>query len=164
MRYCGSPLAYSFSEADQHKGSWLVDLDADGQVTTEFVDAPVPRPLARLRGTLDDAADRSPPAGTPRQRGCRPTLTDTERPAQAKPRLERRFPHLLSVNFEPEGASRGPAARRPHRRRAQRPRRSPSTSCVTCAAGRPTTAESQLLLDACDACGHDPDADLVVHA
>ncbi len=113
VRYSGSPLAYSFSEADQHKGSWLVDLDADGQVATEFVDAPVPRPLARLRGTLDDAADRSRATWTPRQRGCRSSLTDTERPAQAKPRLERRFPHLLSVDFEPEGASavRLPAAR-----------------------------------------------------
>ena len=26
VRYSGSPLAYSFSEADQRKGSWLVDL------------------------------------------------------------------------------------------------------------------------------------------
>ena len=30
VRYSGSPLAYSFSEADQRKGSWLVDLGADG--------------------------------------------------------------------------------------------------------------------------------------
>ncbi len=73
VRYSGSPLAYSFSEADQRKGSWLVDLDADGLVTTEFVDAPVPRPLARLRGTLDDAAHRSPPCATPRAPGCRPS-------------------------------------------------------------------------------------------
>ena len=30
VRYSGSPLAYSFSEADQRKGSWLVDLGAAG--------------------------------------------------------------------------------------------------------------------------------------
>jgi hypothetical protein len=35
---------------------------------------------------------------------------------------------------------------------------------VTCAAGPADAAESQLLLDACDACGHDPDADRVVTA
>src|SRR5690348_14833624 len=29
VQYSGSPLAYSFSEATQHKGSWLVDLGAD---------------------------------------------------------------------------------------------------------------------------------------
>src|SRR4051812_5961702 len=30
VRYSGSPLAYSFSEAGQVKGSWLVELDAGG--------------------------------------------------------------------------------------------------------------------------------------
>ena len=30
VRYSGSPIAYSFSEAGHVKGSWLVDLDADG--------------------------------------------------------------------------------------------------------------------------------------
>ncbi len=30
VRYSGSPLAYSFSEAGQVKGSWLVDLGPDG--------------------------------------------------------------------------------------------------------------------------------------
>ena len=54
LRYSGSPLAYSFSEADQAKGSWLVDLDASGFSSATWVDAPVPRRLARLSGTLDE--------------------------------------------------------------------------------------------------------------
>ena len=58
VRYSGSPLAYSFSEAEHRKGAWLVDLDARGGVAAEFVDAPVPRPLARLRGDLDDLLRR----------------------------------------------------------------------------------------------------------
>src|SRR3954466_2454983 len=48
VRYSGSPLAYSFSEADHRKSMWLVDLAADGSVTAERVDCPVPRPLARI--------------------------------------------------------------------------------------------------------------------
>ncbi|HET9422204.1 MAG TPA: exonuclease subunit SbcD, partial [Nocardioides sp.] len=54
IRYSGSPLAYSFSEAGHRKGSWLVELGADGLSHAEFVDAPVPRPLARLRGSLEE--------------------------------------------------------------------------------------------------------------
>ena len=54
VRYSGSPLAYSFSEATHLKGSWLVDLGPDGVRDTEFVEAPVPRPLARLRGTIEE--------------------------------------------------------------------------------------------------------------
>src|SRR5687768_17108637 len=50
VRYSGSPLAYSFSEATHRKGSWLVELGRDGLTSCEFVDAPVPRPLARIRG------------------------------------------------------------------------------------------------------------------
>src|SRR3546814_18907762 len=60
IRYSGSPLAYSFSEADHRKGSWLVELDAQGFRTAEFVDAPVPRRLARITGTIADLLeDRS---------------------------------------------------------------------------------------------------------
>ena len=162
VRYSGSPLAYSFSEADQHKGSWLVDLDADGQVTSEFVDAPVPRPLARLRGTLDSLLT-DPSHLDAEAAWVQAVLTDTERPAQAKPRLERRFPHLLSVNFAPEGASavRLPAARTG----AGLSDHEITLDFVRDVRGRPADpAESQLLLDACDACGHDPDADRLVHA
>ncbi|MGK5643127.1 metallophosphoesterase family protein, partial [Streptomyces sp. URMC 126] len=42
VRYSGSPLAYSFSEAGHRKTMWLIDLAADGTVTGERVDCPVP--------------------------------------------------------------------------------------------------------------------------
>ena len=50
VRYSGSPLAFSFSEADHRKGAWLVTLGAAGVEAVEPVEAPVPRPLARLPG------------------------------------------------------------------------------------------------------------------
>ena len=51
VRYSGSPVAMSFSEATHTKGSWLVDLDTAG-VRVQQVEAPVLRPLAVLRGDL----------------------------------------------------------------------------------------------------------------
>ena len=54
IRYSGSPLAYSFSEARHTKGSWLVELGRHGVERTDFVPAPVPRRLATLRGRIDD--------------------------------------------------------------------------------------------------------------
>ena len=54
VRYSGSPLAYSFGEAGQRKGSWLVELDAAGRVHAESVPSPVPRQLSTVRGRLDD--------------------------------------------------------------------------------------------------------------
>ena len=53
VRYSGSPVAMSFSEWRHRKGSLLVDLSGDAPVV-EHVEAPVQRPLAVLRGTLDD--------------------------------------------------------------------------------------------------------------
>ena len=82
IRYSGSPLAYSFSEAGHLKGSWLVELGAAGLVGAEFVEAPVPRPLARLRGSLERAARRSRARGARGRRGSRrpsPTRSDRHR-------------------------------------------------------------------------------------
>ena len=54
LRYSGSPLAYSFSEADQVKGSWLVELSAKGLASASWIDAPVPRRLSRISGRLSE--------------------------------------------------------------------------------------------------------------
>lgn len=102
VRYSGSPLALSFSEAAHTKGSWLVDVDDRG-VRVEGVPAPVPRPLAVLRGDLEDLL--ADPAHEAAERAwCSVTLTDPLRPAGAMERVRRRFPHALELRFDPQGA------------------------------------------------------------
>ncbi|MFE4669271.1 exonuclease SbcCD subunit D [Streptomyces sp. NPDC056716] len=101
VRYSGSPLAYSFSEAAHRKSMWLIDLGADGSVGAERIDCPVPRPLARLRGTLadllaDPALDRHTDSWT------EATLTDPVRPADPMAQLTERFPHTLALVFDPD--------------------------------------------------------------
>ena len=54
MRYSGSPLPYSFSEAHHKKGSWLVEVGVDGKTRAERVPAPVYRKLTVLRGRIED--------------------------------------------------------------------------------------------------------------
>ena len=106
VRYSGSPLAYSFSEHAHTKGSWLVTLGADGVESVEPVQAPVPRPLALLRGRLDDLLTGAEHAAA-EVAWCRVTLTDAQRPAEAMQRLRARFPHALELRFEPEGGAAG---------------------------------------------------------
>ncbi|MFD3567615.1 exonuclease SbcCD subunit D [Streptomyces sp. NPDC058667] len=110
VRYSGSPLAYSFSEADHRKTMWLIDLGADGAVlTAERIDCPVPRPLARLRGRLDDLLDD--PALTPHEQSwVEATLTDPVRPAEPMARLAGRFPHTLNLVFDPDRTGDDPTA------------------------------------------------------
>jgi len=101
VRYSGSPLAYSFSESRHRKGSWLVDLDGTGNISAQFVEAPVPRPLATLHGRLDDLL--ADPRHAPLEHAwLKVTLTDPVRPAQAMVRLRARFPHALVLEFEPD--------------------------------------------------------------
>lgn len=114
VRYSGSPLALSFSEARHTKGSWLVDLEADGRLQVEAVTAPVPRPLAVLRGDLQDLLDDPVHSGA-EGAWCQVTLTDTVRPAGAMDQVRRRFPHTLELRFDPQGT---PVQVQPYSRRA----------------------------------------------
>ncbi|MEU8510165.1 exonuclease SbcCD subunit D [Kitasatospora sp. NPDC048722] len=101
LRYSGSPLAYSFSEAKQRKTMWLVDLGADGSITAERVECPRPRPLATLRDTLD-ALLTDERYAEHEQSWVQATLTDAARPSEPMERLRRRFPHTLQLLFDPE--------------------------------------------------------------
>lgn len=105
VRYSGSPLPYSFSEANQHKGGLLVDIDGSGAVTVAPVLWPAPRRLAVLRGTL--AGLLSDPELTEAETAyCQVTLTDDERPAKAMETLRGRFPDTLVLSFEPASGPR----------------------------------------------------------
>ncbi|GAA3134284.1 exonuclease SbcCD subunit D [Planomonospora alba] len=110
VRYSGSPIAYSFSELGQVKGSWLVDIGPDGFAGAEFAEAPVPRRLGRLVGRLDDLLT-SPEHADHEDRWLQVVLTDPVRPKSAMERLRTRFPHALTLSFEPEDAPQESAAR-----------------------------------------------------
>ncbi|OKI94874.1 exonuclease SbcD [Streptomyces sp. CB01249] len=107
VRYSGSPLAYSFSEATHRKTMWLIDLDASGTVTGERIDCPVPRRLARLHGRLDDLLE-DPALDRHEDAWVEATLTDPVRPADPMARLTERFPHTLALVFEPDRAPDDP--------------------------------------------------------
>src|SRR3954451_2093277 len=104
LRYSGSPLAYSFSEAAHTKGSWLVELSATGIARIEHVPAPVPRRLSTLRGTLTELLSSSSYDGQVDD-WLQVTLTDAARPDEAMTRLTSRFPNVLVLRHEPEGAA-----------------------------------------------------------
>jgi exonuclease SbcD len=101
LRYSGSPLAYSFSEAAQRKSVWLVDLDDTGLAEVRRHELPVPRALARLTGRLDSLLGAAEHAGLT---DCylSVTLTDSVRPTDAMRRLRERFPHAVHLDWQPE--------------------------------------------------------------
>jgi exonuclease SbcD len=149
LRYSGSPLPYSFSEATHRKGSWLVELDANGANRAERVPAPTYRQLSLLRGRLADLLGS--PAYTPFQQDfVSVTLTDPSRPEGPMDVLRTRFPHILVLTFEPEGAV--PDARCYRARVAGRDDLSVAEEFVQHVRNAPATdGERRLLTDAFEA-------------
>lgn len=106
LRYSGSPLAYSFSEARQRKSVWLVDLDGDGLAGVRRHELPVPRPLAALSGELT-ALLTDPDHEQWREHFLSVTVTDRVRPVDAMRRLRERFPYAVHLDWRPEGGIPG---------------------------------------------------------
>jgi DNA repair protein SbcD/Mre11 len=100
VRYCGSPLAFSFSERHQAKSVTLAELDGAGAVQWSLLAAPVPRPLRELRGRLDDLL--AGPGNDLADAWVRVVLTDQVRPAAPMERLRAKWPHTLVLDFDPE--------------------------------------------------------------
>ncbi|MFC5723410.1 exonuclease SbcCD subunit D [Streptomyces gamaensis] len=151
VRYSGSPLAYSFSEAHHRKTMWLVDLDADGTVTADRLDTPVPRPLARLRGRLADLL-ADPAHARHENAWVEAVLTDPLRPDEPMARLAKRFPHIVSLAFEPERPDEDPLASYARRLRGRTDQQIAEDFVAHVRGGHgPDTAERALLADAFDA-------------
>jgi exonuclease SbcD len=160
IRYSGSPIAYSFSEATHRKGSWLVELGADGFERADFVPAPVPRRLARIRGDLDLLL-RDERYVDHEASWVQAVITDPVRPPQAMERLRSRFPHTLVLSFEPTGGS--PTGSPTARSVVGRSDHDITIDFVTDVRGAPpSAAEAALLRDACESCRQAEDPDLVV--
>lgn len=104
VRYAGSPLAYSFTEADAEKSSAIVEVDGEGRVDVRLVPVPSPYRLVRLRGTLDELLSDALLAEYERDdHWAEIVLTDPRLPARPMERLRRRFPRILVLQHVPDG-------------------------------------------------------------
>ncbi|MET0932907.1 MAG: exonuclease SbcCD subunit D [Mycetocola sp.] len=100
VRYSGAPLHYSFSEAAKPRGAWLVDLDARGLASVDWVQLPVPRSLKVVTGPLDEILADAALAPF-ENHWLSVVLTDTVRPLDGMRRLQSRFPHCIKVEHRP---------------------------------------------------------------
>lgn len=144
VRYSGSPLAYSFSEENDTKGSWLVDLGPGGVTATEFIPAPVWRPIARISGRIEDLLSE-PAWEYYTGHWLQVTVTDPVRPTFPMDRLRERFPHTLHLDFAPDGDGE-PPDRTWAQRVTNRSERELALDFVSWARGADPTEEEQRLL------------------
>ena len=100
LRYSGSPLRYSFSEATSQKSFVLVDVDANGHIDCTTVPIPQPRPMVTLSGLLADIV--SPENHEAHSNAwVRAIVTDVARPPELMDAIRAVFPHTLTVIHRP---------------------------------------------------------------
>jgi len=100
IRYCGTPLKYSFSEADHHKSVTLVQLGKKGELELRLRPLIPKRDLRQLRGTFAQLTDKAFYEHTPREDYLHILLTDEEDVAEAVGRLRLIYPNILRVSYD----------------------------------------------------------------
>jgi exonuclease SbcD len=126
-----------------------VELGAHGVEAAEFVEAPVPRRLATLRGRLDDLL-ADPAHAAVEDCWLQVTLTDEHRPRAAMERLRTRFPHALVLQFAPQ--TQRPAHRGAPQVAGRSDREILDDFVLAVRESPADEAERALLEAACDAC------------
>jgi len=100
LRYCGTPLKYSFSEADHQKSVTVAELGPKGSVTVRTVPLTPLHDLRRLRGTYMELTDRSRYLHTATDDYLHITLTDEEDVPDAIGRLRVIYPNLMKLDYD----------------------------------------------------------------
>ncbi len=100
VRYAGSPLKYSFSEARYAKSVPLVALEADGAPSVELLPLRPLHEMREIRGRLEDVtSELVVRAGDPEDY-IRVILTDEEELFDAQGALKKVYPNLMRLEFD----------------------------------------------------------------
>ncbi len=99
IRYCGTPLKYSFAEAGHEKSVTIVDMGAKGCVDIREIPLCPMRDLVDIRGSFAELCSRH--AGDPHTDPyTRIALTDEEDIPDAFSRLRLIYPNLLRLVYD----------------------------------------------------------------
>ena len=100
VRYCGTPLKYSFSEKDHHKSVTVVELGEKGQVSISTVPLTPLHDLRELRGTYEELTLRKNYEGTATEDYLHIILTDENDVPNAMGRLRTVYPNVMAIDYD----------------------------------------------------------------
>ncbi len=100
VRYCGTPLKYSFSETAHHKSITVVELGEKGDVDIRTVALKPLHDLRELKGTYEQLTDRRTYLGTATDDYLHVTLTDEEDVPDALGKLRVIYPNLMKLDYD----------------------------------------------------------------
>ncbi len=100
IRYCGTPLKYSFSEAEQEKSVTVVELREKGQVEIQKLPLKPLRDMRRIRGNYLEVTARSFYQDTNTEDYIQVTLTDEEDVPDGLQKLRVIYPNLMRLEYD----------------------------------------------------------------
>lgn len=100
IRYCGTPLKYSFSEAGHEKSVTVITLEEKGKLQLRTVPLTPKRDLRKLRGAYLELTARENYEGTNTQDYVHITLTDEEDIPDGMGRLRAIYPNLMKLDYD----------------------------------------------------------------
>lgn len=100
IRYCGTPLKYSFSEEKQVKSVTIIQLGKKGDVDLREVELTPVRDLRTIRGTFEELTAKEYYETTNRNDYLHIVLTDEEDILDAVNRLRVIYPYLMKLSYD----------------------------------------------------------------
>ena len=101
IRYSGTPLKYSFSEANDQKTVTMVELNAKGDIALSFYPLEPKRDLVEIRGTYEELTLKSFYEGTSyRDDYMHITLTDEEDVPDVLTKLRVIYKNIMKLDYD----------------------------------------------------------------
>lgn len=100
IRYCGTPLKYSFSEAAHQKSVTLVTLGEKGELHLELYPLRPKHDLREIRGSFAEVTDRTFYTNTPTDDYLHVILTDEDDVPEAVGKLRLIYPNLMKLSYD----------------------------------------------------------------
>ena len=100
IRYCGTPLKYSFSEAEHHKSVTVVNLGAKGELELQLRPLTPRHDLRQLRGSFEELTQKSFYGSTAADDYLHIILTDEEDVPEAIGRLRVIYPNIMKLSYD----------------------------------------------------------------
>ena len=103
MRYCGTPIKYSFSEVHDRKSVSVVELNEKGNVSISTVELKPLRDMKEIKGTYEELTAKSFYEGTTLTDDyVHITLTDENDVLDAYARLRSIYKNLMKIDYDNE--------------------------------------------------------------
>ena len=100
IRYCGTPLKYSFSEEGHRKSVTVVNLGEKGQLELQLRPLQPKHDLCSIRGAFAEVTDKSFYSGTAVDDYLHVILTDEDDVPEAMGRLRVIYPNIMKLSYD----------------------------------------------------------------